>query len=234
MPRAPKDNVNVALAGVDGCRGQWLAAVADGAELSWRLVRSFRELYADSALTVISIDIPIGLPDGGARACDVAARALLGARRMSVFAAPVRAVLSCATYAEARAVLASRGGPSMSAQAFGLVRAVRDVDECVVPDDDDRVVETHPELAFLLLSGGALAAKKTTAGMAARLRALEKWRPDVLAILERVPVGVPIDDALDALACLWVAERWAGGERRTLGDGARDARHLPMRIAPAP
>jgi predicted RNase H-like nuclease len=96
-------------------------------------------------------------------------------------------------------------------------------------------VETHPELAFLQLSGTPdLAAKKTTAGMAARLRALEKWLPDMLAVLERVPVGVPVDDALDALACLWVAERWAGGQRRTLGDGSRDARHLPMRIAPAP
>ena len=226
---------NVAHAGVDGCRGQWLAAVADGATVSWRLVPSFRELYDDSALMVISIDVPIGLPESGARACDVAARALLGPRRMSVFAAPVRAVLPCPTYADARAVLASRGGPSMSAQAFGIVRAVRDVDECVGPDDDDRVVETHPELAFLLLSGEReLAAKKTTAGMAARLRALEKWRPDVLAIVERVPVGVPADDALDALACLWAAERWAGGDRRTLGDGERDVRNLPMRIAPAP
>ena len=227
--------MNVALAGVDGCRGQWLAAVADGAAVSWRLVPSFRELYGDPALTVITIDIPIGLPESGARACDLAARALLGARRMSVFAAPVREVLPCATYAEARAVLAARGGRSMSAQAFGIVRAVRDVDGCVGADDDDRVVETHPELAFLQLSGeSGLAAKKTTAGLAARLRALEKWRPDVLAVLERVPTGVPADDALDALACLWVAERWDRGERRTLGDGARDARHLPMRIAPAP
>lgn len=225
----------MAIAGVDGCRGQWLAAVGDGAAVSWRLVPSFRELYDDSSLATIAIDVPIGLPESGARACDVDARALLGARRASVFAAPVRAVLPCSTYAEARAVLAARGGPSMSAQAFGIVRAVRDVDECVGPDDDDRVVETHPELAFLQLLGtAALAAKKTTAGMAPRLRALEKWRPDVLAVLERVPAGVPADDALDALACLWVAERWTAGERRTLGDGERDVRNLPMRIAPAP
>ena len=222
----------MALAGVDGCRGQWLAAVSDGAEVSWRLVPKFRELYDDPALTVISIDVPIGLPESGRRACDVAARERLGRRRSSVFAAPVRPVLDSATYAKARAVLASAGGPSMSAQAFGIVRAVRDVDDCVGPDDDDRVVETHPELAFLLLSGQPeLAAKKSTAGLAARLRALSRWRPDVLAVLERVPAGVAVDDAL---ACLWVAERWAAGERRTLGDGGRDVRNLPMRICPAP
>lgn len=225
----------MALAGVDGCRGQWLAAVGHGAEITWRLVPVFRDLYDDAALTVIAIDVPIGLPDAGRRACDAAARAVLGARRSSVFAAPVRPVLSCTTYAEARAVLATLGGASMSAQAFGIVRAVRDVDECVRPEDDDRVVETHPELAFRLMSGEPeLAAKTSTAGLAARLRALVRWREDVLGVLECVPAGVPIDDAADALACLWAAERWARGVRRTLGDGERDVRNLPMRIAPAP
>jgi predicted RNase H-like nuclease len=150
--RAPKDNAGMTIAGVDGCRGQWLAAVSDGAHVSWLLVPTMRDLYDNRALTVIAIDVPIGLPESGRRACDNQARAALGARGSSVFAAPVRAVLGCATYAEARTVLAALAGPSMSAQAFGIVRAVRDVDGCVGPGDDDRVVETHPELAFLMLS----------------------------------------------------------------------------------
>jgi predicted RNase H-like nuclease len=226
---------NVAIAGVDGCRGRWLAAVeSDDGAIQWRLVPAFRGLYDDSALSVIAVDVPIGLPVSGVRACDVAARAAVGARRSSVFPAPVRAVLGCVTYAEAREVLAGAGGPSMSAQAFGIVPAVRDVDECVGPDDDDRVVETFPELAFQLLAGAALPGKRTTAGVAERIRALSTWRGDLLDLLAFVPNGVPIDDALDALACLWAAERWAGGERRTLGDGGRDSRHLPMRIAPGP
>jgi predicted RNase H-like nuclease len=223
------------LAGVDGCRGSWLAAVGDGAAVTWRLVPGFRALYDDDALTVIAIDVPIGLPEAGRRTCDVEARRLLGRRGSSVFAAPIRAVLACSTYAEARAVLAALGGPSMSAQAFGIVPAVRDVDRCVDAADDDRVVETHPEIAFGLLSGEpALAGKKTPAGQADRIRALTSWRPDLLAVLASVPAGVRLDDALDALACLWVAERWSAGERRTLGTGERDVRNLPMRIAPAP
>jgi predicted RNase H-like nuclease len=226
---------NVSLAGVDGCRGQWLAAVLDGATVSWRLVPTFRDLYDDPTLTVIAIDVPIGLPDSGKRGCDIEARAHLGSRGASVFAAPVRPVLACQTYAEARAVLAALGGASMSAQAFGIVKAVRDVDACVRPDDDDRVVETHPELAFAVLGGApGLGSKKSTAGTAARLRVLSSWRSDVVDLLERVPAGVPLDDALDALGCLWVAERWAAGRRGTLGDGERDVRNLPMRIAPAP
>jgi len=226
---------NVSLAGVDGGRGQWLAAVLDGDEVSWRLVPTFKDLYDDTTLTVIAIDVPIGLPESGRRACDIEARAQLGARGSSVFAAPVRPVLACATYAQARSVLAALGGASMSAQAFGIVNAVRDVDSCVQPGDDDRVVETHPELAFALLADAPMsAAKKATGGIAARLRVLSSWRSDVVDLLEQAPPGAAIDDALDALACLWVAERWAAGSRVTLGDGERDVRNLPMRIAPAP
>src|SRR4051812_18468664 len=121
----------MAVAGVDGCRGSWLAAVDNGADVSWRLVPAFRDLYDDTALTVIAIDVPIGLPESGRRACDVQARALLGRRGSSVFAAPVRPVLACQTYAEARTVLAALGGASMSAQAFGIVKAVCDVDSLV-------------------------------------------------------------------------------------------------------
>lgn len=222
--------------GVDGCRGQWLAAAQDaGGAVTWRLVPTFRELYDDPDAGVIAVDIPIGLPASGSRACDGQARAMLGRRGVSVFAAPVRAVLGCSTYSEARAVLAERGGPSMSAQAFGIVRAVRDVDSCVQPADDERVVEAHPELAFCLMGGGpGLPGKRTTRGVAVRLRLLQAWRSDVLALLGQVPDGVPLDDALDALACLWVAQRWAAGHRVVLGDGERDERGLPMRIAPAP
>jgi predicted RNase H-like nuclease len=233
VPRALKDNADVSVAGVDGCRGQWLAAVSDGPEVSWRLVPSFRDLYDDRDLTVIAIDVPIGLPESGLRACDVEARKALGPRRASVFAAPVRPVLEHTTYAEARAALAERGGASMSAQAFGIVQAVRDVDGCVTEHDDARVVETHPEVAFFVM-GGAVAAKRTASGVAQRLRLLSATYPDVLDIVATTPGRVPVDDALDALACLWVARRWAGGLHTTLGDGSRDARHLPMRIAPAP
>ena len=221
------------LLGVDGCRGGWLAAVADrSGAVGWRWVPAFRDLYADPAAQVLAVDIPIGLPEQGTRACDVAARRMLGRRGASVFAAPVRPVLGCTTYAEARAVLARRNGPSMSAQAFGIVRAVRDVDACVQPSDDDRVVETHPEVAFARLSdGGVTAGKKTADGQAQRTAALATAGFDIERLLATVPAPGRPDDALDALVCLWAARRWARGERATLGDGARDARGLPMRIA---
>lgn len=216
--------------GVDGCRGGWLAAVDDGGRrIAWRWTAEVGELLAMDAAAV-AIDIPIGLPDRGSRACDVQARRRIGERRSSVFPAPVRSVLGCTTYAEARAVLAARGLPSMSAQAFGIVRAVRQVDRALGPADETRVVEAHPEVAFALLTGGGLAAKKTAPGREQRRRALANVCRDLDGLLAAAPRPAATDDALDALACLWVAGRWARGEAEVLGDGERDARGLVMRI----
>ena len=216
--------------GVDGCRGRWLAARVDDAAIAWTLTGDVDALLHGDE-DAVGIDIPIGLPDEGRRQCDVAARSVLGRRGVSVFAAPLRGVLACASYAEARAVLAARGAASMSAQAYGIVAAVRAVDQALRPGDDERVLEAHPEVAFALMGGGAgLPGKRTTAGIAARLRLLTGWRADVLHALEHAPGGTGLDDALDALACAWVAQRFVNGVATVLGDGARDSRGLPMRI----
>lgn len=217
------------VVGVDGCRGGWLAAVDDSGAVSWVWTRDIRELLALTA-AAIAIDIPIGVPEAGRRACDVAARALLGARRATVFFAPVRAVLGCASYGEARALLAQLGGPSMSAQTFGIVAAIRAVDDALTPRDESRVVEAHPELAFVRLSGAVLPPKKTQPGHDARVAALARVWPDVGDLVATAPRPAAPDDALDALACAWVARRWARGQAVVVGDRSRDARGLLMRI----
>ena len=48
---------------------------------------------------VIAIDIPIGFPTAGHRPADLTARAVLGARRSSLFLTPSRAVLEAQTRA---------------------------------------------------------------------------------------------------------------------------------------
>jgi predicted RNase H-like nuclease len=221
----------VRVLGIDGCRGGWLAALLDDdASVAWEWTTDVATLVRAHA-DAVAIDIPIGLPDAGTRACDRAARSMLGRRGVSVFAAPVRPVLGCATYADARAVLADLGGPSMSAQAFGIVAAVRAVDEVLSPADEPRVLEAHPEVAFSRMAGApVLTGKRTVAGAAARLQLLTAWLPSVLEALADVPARAGLDDALDALACAWVARRWLRGTATVLGDGGRDARGLLMRI----
>jgi len=185
---------------------------------------------AESTLRVgavaIALDVPIGLPDDGVRACDVAARRSLarGGGASSVFAAPTRRVLSATGYAQARALQ-----PSLSAQSFALVPRIREVDDALRrrgPAVHDRVVECHPEVVFRRLAGFPVIRKKSAAGALQRIGVLT----DALGSLPRVgPVGAAIDDALDALACAWTARRWARGEADVLGDEV-DGKGVPMRI----
>ncbi|HET7531284.1 MAG TPA: DUF429 domain-containing protein [Mycobacteriales bacterium] len=216
--------------GVDGCPGGWIAVLVDGDDVEWTYAADIRDLLSTD-VTAVGIDIPIGLPDAGTRACDVAARRLLGPRRSSVFAAPIRAVLGCASYAEARALLAALGGPSMSAQAFGIVRAVRQVDDALSPADSHRVIEVHPELVLRSLAPSDLPPKKTADGGAQRLAALRAvWR-DVDDLVAEAPRPARREDAIDALAVAIGAGRWLRDEATVLGDDETDTRGLPMRIA---
>ena len=226
--------------GVDGCRSGWLSADVEvdvgvdiDGHVTWRWwpLAETNALLHDGDVVAIAIDVPIGLPDTGPRACDRAARTLLGRRGVSVFPAPSRSVFVATSYPDARAILAARGGRSMSAQAFGIVRAVAAVDACLSAADDDRVVECHPEVSFALLAGEPVrAGKRTAAGAAIRRRLLAGVWPGADQVLALRPAGTPEDDALDALAAAWSARRFVAGAHRTFGDGARDPRGLPMRI----
>ena len=218
--------------GADGCRGGgWVVAIIDGeGELHWEwavdtagLLAMAEEYDADA----IAMDVPIGLPAlGQTRACDRLAAKRLGARRSSVFPAPPREVLACRDYASARSV-----APSLSAQAFGLVARIREVDEALRargPSIHERVVESHPETVFAAMAGHeiSLATKKSAQGALQRLGLIE-WAID--EIPPDVPPGASLDDALDAAACALAAGRWARSEADVLGDET-DALGLPMRI----
>ena len=210
------------MLGVDGCPGGWIGALVTGSSVSWHLLPDAAAVLAVRA-DAVGIDIPIGLPAVGPRACDVAARALLGERRSSVFPAPVRAVLAASTYAEACALSRAASGKALSVQAWNLVRRIADVDRTLTAHD--RVVEVHPEVVFARLAG-PLPPKKTLDGAARRTAALRTWLPDGWPA---PPRPARTDDALDALACAWTAQRWLAGTAEVLGGGTDD-RGTPMRI----
>lgn len=66
---------------VDGCKAGWVVLTKDldVGSISWRLCASVRELvHIRTSLEIIALDIPIGLPERGPRACDREARKLLG------------------------------------------------------------------------------------------------------------------------------------------------------------
>src|SRR5436853_7771993 len=101
-----------ALIGVDGCRAGWVAASDRGA----RVYATFAEIAAQR-FELVLIDVPIGLLEAGPRRCDVQARALLGARRSSVFPAPWRRLLSARRY-----------GRQCSIQLWNILHKIREVE----------------------------------------------------------------------------------------------------------
>jgi predicted RNase H-like nuclease len=223
------------VAGADGCRGGWVVAVlhADpGPTLEVAVVRRLDAAIADvdaGRLAALAIDMPMGLPDDGPRACDLAARRRLGVRRSSVFPTPVRATLGAPTYAEALARSRAACGRGLSRQAFNLLAKMAELDQAIRPDLQDRVVEAHPEMAFARLAGEpCVHAKRTAEGRAERLALLQAAGLGDLTTL-RLPGTAP-DDVLDAAALTLTAARVRDGDAERLGDGTRDAKGLRMEI----
>ena len=206
------------LFGVDGCRGGWIAAtrLKDG-DLHVRRIAALTDL---GAAQVIAIDIPIGLADTGNRECDVIARTRLGARRSSVFAAPLRPMLAAASHGEACTIgrnAPGNHGKAIALQAWNIVPKIREIDtllrEC--PELRSVVHEVHPELIFNELSRGApLPKKKLLDGRQARLALLAVALNETVheTMAHRRALACAPDDIVDAIAALWTAERIFRGE----------------------
>jgi predicted RNase H-like nuclease len=224
----------VAVLGVDGWRGAWVGALLAGRSVTLLALPDIAAVLAVPDVAVIGVDMPIGLSDDGARACDVAARELLAGLGAagSVFPAPVRAVLAARDYAHARELsrAATGGRRAPSAQTYQLVAAIRALDDALGEPPRDDVVEVHPELAFRELDARVRDPKVTARGLAQRLTALRAVM-DVDAALLAAPPRVPAVDALDACAAAWSAQRVADGTARTVGVDTPDARGRPMRIS---
>ena len=225
--------------GVDGCRGGWIAAAVDPARAVWgaRVLPDFAAVLAAFPATAIAVDIPIGLPGAGDRACDRLARARLGPRRSSVFPAPSRELLDliagCADHASANRRCRAALGHGVGAQTFNIHPKIRQVDELITPSLQLRVREAHPELCFATMRGAPCAwPKRAPGGRAERLDALRAacpWLPG--GELGSTPPGAAPDDLLDALAAAWTAGRIADGSAIKLpGVAELDPRGLRMEM----
>ena len=248
-----------AVAGVDGCKGGWIAVFRlPGAAVEVGVFALIADLVdslpADAA---IAVDMPIGLPERtghGGRGPEALVRRFLGPRQSSVFSIPSRAAVyaveeeftSLERWYEAHrlasAVARATSEPprSVSIQAFGILSRIRELDGLLRARADlrARIVESHPEAAFWRLAGERPMAlpKKVKGsvnppGMEER-KALLAARGHDRAFLDRTPPrGAAVDDFLDAAAMMLVAERYARGEATSFPDPPlRDAHGLPIAI----
>jgi predicted RNase H-like nuclease len=223
------------VAGIDSCRGGWVAFKVRPASLNISVelfdLRSFLKNKPDD-LAILAIDIPIGLLDGS-RACDKAARKLLGQPRgTSVFAAPCRESLSAKNHGTASATNLRITGRGLSQQAWGIAPKIKQVDDAIAPDCQKRVFEVHPEVCFWALAGKRPMAhgKKTKAGVEERLELLQTIFQDIECHLQNRPPSVAKDDLLDSAVAAWTALRIHRGEAQRVSEPERDANGLQTTI----
>ena len=228
------------VGGLDGCAAGWVLATApaDGPVAGAIDVTVIADLDAVLAalesgrMAAAAIDIPIGLPPRGPRACDTEARRLLGPRRSSVFPAPARRVLGAPAYGDACDLSRRACGRAVSKQLFNILPKVREVDRLQSPRLQARLFEMHPEFSFAVLTGAPMRSNKRTAdGWAERVSALWSACGDVgdLLLLAPPPAGAKRDDVLDAMVGAWTARRYVAGAHLALG-GEFDERGLRMEI----
>jgi predicted RNase H-like nuclease len=201
--------------GVDGYAGGWVSVELDGSGgASVRTAPQLADLL-DAEVGVVAVDIPIGIPEGAARAADVEARRFVGARG-SVFTTPPRAALLAETFAEANLVARELTGKGLSQQSFALRNRILEVE--ALAEADERIVEVHPEVSFCELAGQQLAhSKHKPEGLTERRDLLEREG----ITLPPAPLGVPEADLLDAAVAAWTAARFARGEARPPAGRAR-------------
>jgi len=165
--------------GVDGCKAGWIGVgLDDGDGWKVKVCGKFADLlvhFGDAR--IVLVDVPIGLSKIEydktcnkrrvpcceiARACDKAARSLLGSpRSSSVFTTPPRPFVKKAMgnpdwgYHEANEWLKKQLGckRGITQQAFNITRKIGEVDEylkgCV--SDSPTIWESHPEVCFWAL-----------------------------------------------------------------------------------
>jgi predicted RNase H-like nuclease len=233
------------ICGADGCRGGWIVIFKDldSGSISCRLHSKTCELaclaYHGLAPQIIALDIPIGLPECGPRACDLEARRLLGpGRASSVFPAPIRPVLAATSYYDACQKRLHVEEKKLSRQTWAITRKIREVDDMLCHDSElsARVREIHPEVSFYFLAGERPLqhSKKRRVGREERRKLLEPLFGERLrdALAERDRLASAEDDVLDAFVALWTAERIATGAARTIPSAPqRDKFGLRMEIA---
>jgi len=230
------------VVGVDGCKRGWIAAELEKQRhlIAFRTFSTFADLlgaYPES--TIIGVDVPIGLFTDGGRICDGLARKRLGfPRSSSVFSAPDRRILGCATYDEANAMSKKLTAKGISRQTFGIMAKIAEVDAAMTSALQGRVIEVHPEVSFWAINHEQPMShsKKRVAGFEERRSTLLTEFPHISLpatrpVLKAMACGVPADDALDAVIAAWSAHRFAKGISISLPDSPEiDSRDLAMAI----
>lgn len=194
---------------------------------------------AHPGVDLILADVPIGLPEGGVRDCDMRAKGILGRYNSRVFLTPPRGVFDSESYEAANPLCRALSDRGLMKQMWMIMPGIREVDATMRAAGAVRSVvrECHPEICFWGLSGEIIAAnKKTDDGAAARLGVLSRFVDGVETIVEQAMAKFPRskvarDDVIDALVCaVTAAGVWDGSLRTLPEEPERDGFGLAMEM----
>lgn len=200
------------VVGIDGCKFGWIA-INLRSELIWDVklysgINEMLEVYKKS--DCLLIDMPIGLKTQSKeeRLCDKEIRRVLKyPRGMSVFVVPTRAAIYCDSYSEGNNLNKKLVNKGISKQLWGIVPKIKSLDQYLIENEiyRNKVKESHPELAFMMLKGKAMDySKRKKEGFIERIELLEEIYPKTREIVNYTldtfqRKEVKRDDILDAL-----------------------------------
>ena len=211
--RLTSDKKECFVVGIDWMKPYWLAVEIQNGELSVQKLKYIEEIndrYKNS--DALLIDIPIGLPENNEQASlrpDMQARAYLqGARKSSIFNVLYRQIVYAETTEQAWK-LSRELNAKMAIVGDALRPMIREVDDFLArnPGWQNRLMESHPEVAFQMLNHGKglQHSKHTEAGIAERVAILRSYGADPVPLFAEF-TPKQYEDVLDAV-CLAVSAK---------------------------
>lgn len=225
--------------GIDWMKPYWLAAEIRGDEISIRKLSNIADinnyyLKADAVL----IDIPVGIPENTAENAarpDREARDYLPTgRKPSIFPVPCRQAINMENYAEASAENERVLGKKLTSQSHAFSKMIRQVDEFLAENKcwQNRLVESHPEVAFQMLNGGKGLnhSKHTEEGIQERITILQQYGINPMPLFAEF-TPKQYEDVLDALCLAGSAKLGCENGFRTIPENPTcDSRGLKMQM----
>ena len=211
--RLSSDKKECFVVGIDWMKPYWLAVEIQSGEISVQKLKHIEEIndrYENAE--ALLIDIPIGLPENNEDASlrpDMQARAYIqGARKSSIFNVLYRQIVHAETTEQAWE-LNRELNAKMAIVGDALRPMIRQVDNFLAenPQWTNRLMESHPEVAFQRLNHGKglQHSKHKEAGIAERVAILRSHGIDPVPLFAEF-TAKQYEDVLDAL-CLAVSAK---------------------------
>lgn len=225
--------------GVDGCKGGWIAAVLDYGELRLERYENIDSLINRyPQFDAILIDMAIGLRDNTEMIRpDQIAKKELGPRASTVFPIPSRSAVYAETEEEQKKENVKTLGKSLAKQSIAIIPKIKELDSFLIshPEYQNRILESHPELAFSRLKGSVvMSRKKDSLGFMEREGILlEYLHKTSLAYFyeEARKLKCNQDDLMDATCLAVTGALYAQGQCETLPENPDvDSRGLKMKL----